>query len=304
MRYSFSRTNLCLNIRVTVRLFVKILTAFLAVVFIASCQSAEAQTNSLTIGFSEVTNVAQLRQMVHDNVGSICHYSLVGTVLAVDPSADSIYFQDDSGTEILEINQGKQPIESGMRIRLQGTNYVVATATGISLGREPVVNNDGRHTKAECTATVALKAGRYPIQLSWFNFTRDSFLELDYSGPGMVRQKIPDTVLYYSIAMPHGSATFLPGLNYNYYEGQWQQLPSFQDMPPLKTGVIANFDLGTKAQSEYVGLLFSGFLQIDRDGLYTFFLSSDDGSRLFLHDQLTKVTVLGMGKLPSPTPIV
>jgi alpha-L-fucosidase len=77
-----------------------------------------------------------------------------------------------------------------------------------------------------------------------------------------------------------------PGIRYDYFEGDWSLLPDFAKLKAAKSGVLSNFDLTPRTQPEYFGIEYSGYVQILEDGVYSFYLSSDDGSRLFLDNQL------------------
>jgi hypothetical protein len=75
-----------------------------------------------------------------------------------------------------------------------------------------------------------------------------------------------------------------PGLEYAYYEGVWTNLPSFTALAPMRTGATERFDLSMPHRSESFGLRLRGYVRIPKDGLYCFFLGSNDGSRLKLGD--------------------
>ena len=263
-----------------------------------------AQTDQLVREFPLVTNVFHLRHAVSSNMGSICALCLEGTVLADDPSSGVIFFQDDTGTEILETSLEGLPLQPGQRVQLRGTNYVVSTEIGVSLGN-PVVDNDGRHSKTERQAAVYLKAGRYPIQVLWFNYTGDYFLDAAYSGPNFARQTIPNSKLFRAKnSSADGKTDFTNGLNYRCYEGDWQKLPRFQTLKPVKAGVTSNFDLNVETRKEYVELAFDGFIEVESDGFYTFYLMSDDGSQFFIHNNIPiQLTVTGEGAMPAPRQI-
>ena len=78
-----------------------------------------------------------------------------------------------------------------------------------------------------------------------------------------------------------------PGLKYKYYEGFWRALPNYEEMSPIRAGVIESPTLkGIKAREDGWGVSFSGFLDVDRTGLYEFVVESDDGTKLYLHDRL------------------
>ncbi len=84
-----------------------------------------------------------------------------------------------------------------------------------------------------------------------------------------------------------------PNLAFAYYEGRWSEIPDFSKLKPRSTGKTSGFQLGIAGRKDYFGLRFTGFLQVPRDGRYTFFLGSDDGSRLQI-DGKTVVEVNGI----------
>lgn len=79
-----------------------------------------------------------------------------------------------------------------------------------------------------------------------------------------------------------------PGVDYAYYEtpGNLQYLPNFDNMTPVKTGRIATFGLGMQMRNDNFALKFEGFINIAQSGNYTFYLQSDDGSRLYIDNAL------------------
>ncbi len=77
------------------------------------------------------------------------------------------------------------------------------------------------------------------------------------------------------------------GLNYEYFEGSWEKLPDFDFLKPTKKGSI--YDIGLEQivpQSDKFSLVFSGRITIQTVGDYTFFLNSNDGSKLFIDNKL------------------
>lgn len=79
-----------------------------------------------------------------------------------------------------------------------------------------------------------------------------------------------------------------PGLKYAYYEGEFTTLPDYESLEPINTDVIASFNIDSLAGSrgDYYGFTFDGFLEIPTDGVYTFYLNSNDGSQLYIADEL------------------
>ncbi len=76
------------------------------------------------------------------------------------------------------------------------------------------------------------------------------------------------------------------GIQYVYYEGDWNVLPDFTKLKPVKQGTLAAFDLSPRNLPEYFGLEYTGYVQVPEEGVYAFFTDSDDGSRLYIGDKM------------------
>jgi len=77
-----------------------------------------------------------------------------------------------------------------------------------------------------------------------------------------------------------------PGLAYAYFQGEWETLPEFTTLSPLQSGTCPSFDPGVKMRPEDFAVKYTGFVQVPEDGVYTFYMASDDGSRLWIGDTL------------------
>ncbi|MBN1126310.1 MAG: lamin tail domain-containing protein [Sedimentisphaerales bacterium] len=76
------------------------------------------------------------------------------------------------------------------------------------------------------------------------------------------------------------------GLHYEYFEGNWDLLPDFDLLAPIEEGTTSNFDISVRNQDDYFGFRFTGYVSVPADGEYTFYTSSDDGSRLWIDTTL------------------
>lgn len=76
------------------------------------------------------------------------------------------------------------------------------------------------------------------------------------------------------------------GLKYEYYEGDWDTLPDFDQIEAIKTGIVTDFDFTERNSEEHFGFRYRGFVSIPRDGVYTFYTLSDDGSRLTIGEKV------------------
>ena len=57
-------------------------------------------------------------------------------------------------------------------------------------------------------------------------------------------------------------------------------------MEAVKSGTVADFSLEPRTQQDHYGFLFEGYIHIKQAGKYTFYTSSDDGSKLWIGEQL------------------
>jgi glucose/arabinose dehydrogenase len=79
---------------------------------------------------------------------------------------------------------------------------------------------------------------------------------------------------------PENPANTVNGLNYAYYEGVFTALPNFNALTPVESGNVTNIDLGPRNREDDYAFQFTGYINVPADGTYTFYTSSDDGSRL------------------------
>ena len=71
-----------------------------------------------------------------------------------------------------------------------------------------------------------------------------------------------------------------PGLQYSYYEGEWDHLPDFGSMEALESGICEQPDLMVKKQDFNYGVVYTGYLNVPETTVYQFQITSDDGSKL------------------------
>ncbi len=76
-------------------------------------------------------------------------------------------------------------------------------------------------------------------------------------------------------------------LNYACYEGEWEQLPDFSQLDPVREGYVYQIGLHqVHPRENYFGIVFSGKIHIKEPGEYTFYTQSDDGSRLYIDGEM------------------
>lgn len=228
-----------------------------------------------------ITSVVELQQELFKQTNVLCSLRLDGVVCATVRERGFLVLQDKTGTGLMELPNVDPALRAGDRVQIAGTNCLVSrNRFGIRI-RTPVVDNDGLHSATnDLSGTVFLNSGMQPIHLEWFNCLYESALKLEYAGPGVPRQRVPNSALWRKSAAGAPQETLLPGLDFAAYDDSWSALPDFANLDPVARGVATNFSTAYSARPEFTGLVFDGFIKIRDPGNYTFYLTSDDGSRL------------------------
>jgi hypothetical protein len=157
---------------------------------------------------------------------------------------------------------------------------------------------------ADKTAEVAIPFGAPNSSgiSDWKDFTIASNLLLT---KGVQSMKISfsgasDAFVLNNIKIENGSSTacsnylpamspsfqIIPGINYSYYEGTWDILPNFSSLSLIKIGLGNAIDLTPRINTDNFGLVFDGYIKIATEGEYTFYTTSDDGSRLWIDGKM------------------
>ncbi len=77
------------------------------------------------------------------------------------------------------------------------------------------------------------------------------------------------------------------GLTYTYYEGNFTSVPDFTALSQVKSGTVLELDpdkIGER--QDHYAIQYRGYIKVPENGVYTFYLRSDDGSKLYLDNEL------------------
>jgi sialate O-acetylesterase len=74
----------------------------------------------------------------------------------------------------------------------------------------------------------------------------------------------------------------IEGVRYRLYEGDWTALPDYEKLNPVEEGELDAMSLAPAGTRFTYGMRFNAFLDVPQDGEYTFYLTSDDGSKLLI----------------------
>ncbi len=73
-----------------------------------------------------------------------------------------------------------------------------------------------------------------------------------------------------------------PGLRYSYFEDHVMHVDELDQLKPKKSGLTSNFNIEERENDGLFAFDFSGYIKIPRDGIYTFYLSTNDGGVLYM----------------------
>lgn len=76
------------------------------------------------------------------------------------------------------------------------------------------------------------------------------------------------------------------GVNYKYYEGTMFRTSMIEDGKLVDKGVMAEPSIKDARLTDHFGYIFEGYVNIPEDGIWQFMTKSDDGSVLYVEDQL------------------
>jgi hypothetical protein len=111
--------------------------------------------------------------------------------------------------------------------------------------------------------------------------------DLDLVTPHAATNSVSVLVNQNQLRTPENPANAVAGVDYQYYEGAFSQLPDFATLPVVKSGIVSGFDVpGVQPRDFDYAVRFTGYLQAPTSGQYSFFVFSDDGAQLFVGSTL------------------
>ncbi len=125
-----------------------------------------------------------------------------------------------------------------------------------------------------------------------------SLKSMAYTGPITVTKASKITLAYVASSGSAGETTVVScmpaksvdvpnpvaGWQSSYFEGEWDKVPDFSKLKATKSGPADKISMDGRSRDENFALQFAGYFKAESDGVYTFSLSSDDGSILSIDD--------------------
>lgn len=102
------------------------------------------------------------------------------------------------------------------------------------------------------------------------------------------RSSLPATAEFRKtkLGQPANPVSIKSGLKYNYYVGTFRVVKDFENMKAHKSGVVPTFSIDLREKEGFFGFDYTGYIKIPKDGLYTFYLKTNDGGKLYLAEQI------------------
>ena len=244
-----------------------------------------------------ITNVLQFDRLVTQSQQTNRPVKLEGDVCWADVEKGMVVFQDSSGTSLIEAGSSIPTILPGAHITLEG----VASEghCGASLKIAGLELKNGRHYGLQDQfGSIMLKAGKYPISAGWYGGNNSYGFNVYYEGPNLARQTIADSALCHPVVSASGQTNWAAGLICKTYKGQWSTASDFEKLEPSSNGEAANFNVELSSDEENAGVVFNGYLKIDRDGIYGFSLEVEGRRKLFVENPV--LTIVGQAGAPTP----
>lgn len=121
-----------------------------------------------------------------------------------------------------------------------------------------------------------------PIAPSEMNITESCQLTLRaWNRFGEAREPFVVAFKKATLEPAHYEKNLVAGLHYKLFEGSFSRLPDFQKLVSIKEGVTPILNpVEIAGKDEEFALSYRGLINVPETGFYTFYLTSDDGSRL------------------------
>jgi PKD repeat protein len=89
------------------------------------------------------------------------------------------------------------------------------------------------------------------------------------------------------LRVPDAPDGVVGGLDYSYYEADpIDDLGDLQQSAIVRNGTADDFDISLRDRDDNFGVRYTGYVEVPENGEYTFYTDSDDGSRLYIGDEL------------------
>lgn len=169
------------------------------------------------------------------------------------------------------------------------TIYVTASdGVRLWINNVQIINSWSNNNINTHTATISLQKNTdYDIKLEYYSNTNAASCTLQWSSAGVCREVIPASQLFATTSSCVGNGT---GLMAEYFSNTviTDAFPATPTVTNTEPVINFNWAAGSPAgvSNDLFKARFTGFVQSTDEGTYTFYITADDGVRLWVNNQL------------------
>jgi len=199
----------------------------------------------------------------------------IGYMIPIDRARDAF-------AKVL-LNEERSGLRTGLTVDVYGAAKVTEVKAGSAAAKAGLKPGD-----------VIRKAGalqvddgvHYCIALAEAKPGQEMALEAERGGKTLsLVMKIEEAPLIEAAKID--AKTLVKGVRRDVYFGEWQKLPDFDKQKPVASNVVPGIGMHIeRGRGDQFGLRFTGYVDAPASGLYKFYTSSDDGSRLWIGGRL------------------
>ncbi|MFT6307780.1 MAG: hypothetical protein ACI82O_000732 [Patiriisocius sp.] len=132
-----------------------------------------------------------------------------------------------------------------------------------------------------------LSEGLHYIEVQYFEATGGDALLVSWQTPSLSKRPLTTTHLSDDINTAPPSVAGTPGaIQYAYYFSDSTELPNFDELTAQKEGLVEGFDTSDRDRIEKYGFVFSADVEVEQQGLYTFYTTTGGGSTLAVNETM------------------
>lgn len=189
---------------------------------------------------------------------------------------------DGAGIAPIQLNGSQLAIAAGSKLIVDGSQY---SRWNGSPGSFTLIHHGGYAGQTGFTATNVIFTGFGNLTPTLVYSPNTVTLVLSLAAGGQPQSGQGLLCEYWQVPI-----TVNPSLNNRSIPAPLSVLPDFTNSlvaeHPIFGRVVSNFDLSGRLQDTNYFMRFSGYINVPTNGSYTFYLSSDDGSKLWLDSAL------------------
>jgi hypothetical protein len=239
-----------------------------------------------------ISNGSGLLAQYYSNTPSSAPFPATATISKTEPTVN--FNWGSGGPAGISTDSFKVRFSGQVQSVAQGSyTFYVTSDDGYRLwvNNQLVIDKWVDKSASEDSVIIALNGcTKNNIKLEYYENRWDAVCILKWKGPGIAKQVIPATQLY-----PADSANCISngtGLLAQYYSNTPSSAPFPATATISKTEPTINFNWGSGGpagiSTDSFKVRFSGQVQSVAQGSYTFYVTSDDGYRLWVNNQLIR----------------